>query len=262
VLARKLQCGIQVAAQTLLLTAFGLGQTGTQPMATPDTPPDVNVIVSRMSDAIAENRARVRAYSVVREYKLYGEERQKPKTELRAKIEFLPPDNKSYNILTSTGGVGEHVVRKILDHEIDLSRDPATSEMSAANYNFKLVGIEKRNDRQCYVLEASPRRQDRSLIKGRVWIETSTFHIVHVEGSPTRSPSFWTRDVWLSLDFAEVEGMWLQTATHATARVRLIGAFNLEGRDQSYQLSHGQTAVAAKHQNRRGSAIVVAGVVK
>lgn len=257
---RNLQRGLATVAQWLLLAGIGLAQSSAPAPA--DSPASVEEIVTRMNQAQEEGRARAHAYAVIREYKLYDEQNAKPKTQLEAKIEFSPPQGKSYSVLTSTGGVGEKVVRRVLDREMDLSRDPQSVEMSLANYDFVWLGTEVRGERPCYVLAMYPKRADRSLIKGKVWIDAATYHIVHIEGTPTKDPSFWTRDVRLNLDFAEVDGMWLQTSTQATARVRWFGSFNLEGRDRSYQAMSGESTTARKGRGRSTSAMVVVGVVK
>src|SRR5579883_1908454 len=131
---RRSQFGFLAVTLTVAFSVFGQ-----VPHLLNDGPiaPDLNTILTRMGQAQAENRARIHAYSVVREYKLYEEKAETPKTQLKAKIEFLPPHSKRYDVLDSTGGIGEKVVRRILDHEIAMTRDPAAVEMSPANYDFR-----------------------------------------------------------------------------------------------------------------------------
>lgn len=53
--------------------------------------PSAETIVARMTQARSENRARLRPYSVTRNYKLFGKEGQKARSEVVARVSFAPP---------------------------------------------------------------------------------------------------------------------------------------------------------------------------
>ena len=40
-----------------------------------------------------------------------------------------------------------------------------------------------------------PKRSDKYLFRGRVWVDAEDFAVARVEGQPAKSPSFWTRSV-------------------------------------------------------------------
>ena len=50
--------------------------------------------MARMAQARAENRARLHPYVVTRNYKLFGKEESKAKSEVIADVAFVPPDSK------------------------------------------------------------------------------------------------------------------------------------------------------------------------
>src|SRR5438046_1911426 len=85
----------------------------------------LNNIVQRMAEAQLLNRAHIRPYTVTRDYVVYGRDADNPKGHVLARIDFLPPNQKSYNIAESTGGMQEKVVRRILEHEVEVTKDPA-----------------------------------------------------------------------------------------------------------------------------------------
>jgi len=72
-----------------------------------------------------------------------------------------------------------------------------------------------------------------------------------VQGEPSKSPSFWIKKLNLTLIFSEVQGMWLQTAVHADAEVRMFGRNVLNERDLNYRV--GTAMAAAKKAPRRSS---------
>ena len=58
-------------------------------------------------------------------------------------------------------------------------------------------------------------------------MDAENFNIRKVEGNPSKSPSWWIRDLHILMSFSEVDGMWLRTFTQAVANVRLKGKFEM-----------------------------------
>lgn len=213
----------------------------------------LNNIVQRMTEAQLQNRAHIRPYSVTRDYVVYGHDADNPKGHVLARIDFLPPNQKSYNIAESTGGMQEKVVRRILEHEVEVTKDPANTYLTPHNYDFEMVGEEQLGGRRCYLLKTHPKRSDKDLLKATVWVDANTYKIMRLEGEPNKAPSFWVKDVHIILDFGEVSGMWLQTASHAIAHVRFAGNYNLYSRDVRYQTAPVEVAAAATGKGEAGN---------
>jgi len=189
-----------------------------------------------MASASAENRGRLRPYKVIRTYKLYGSEREKVKSEVNADITFIPPDMERYVIRKAKGlALGAVIVRKMLESETEILSDEQANDISEANYAFHFVREETFHDRPCYVLKLDPLRKDMKLLRGMAWVDAATFLIHRIEGEPAKPPSWWVRDVHITLDFHDVGGMWLQDALLSTARVRFLGQHTISSRDGDYE---------------------------
>ena len=52
-----------------------------------------------------------------------------------------------------------------------------------------LLGEEQQWGRECRVLKLQPKRLDKRLIDGKIWVDKQEFAIVILEGEPTRSLS-------------------------------------------------------------------------
>lgn len=195
--------------------------------------PDVNTIVSRMIAAQQGNQAKVRAYTVKRNYQLLDKQEQS-KAQLVANITVLPPNQKQYNIESSSGGLGGKVLRDIVQKETEAPKEAQRKELSPENYDFQFVGAEQVDGRNCYVLSLNPRREEKDLIRGKIWVDAADYRIHRVEGNTVKSPSWWIRDVHILMLFASVDGMWLHTFTHAVADVRFKGKYVMESRDLEY----------------------------
>ncbi len=58
-----------------------------------------------------------------------------------------------------------------------------------------MIETEPFDGRMAYVIEAIPKREDKSLFRGRIWVDTEDYALARVEGEPAKNPSFWTRKV-------------------------------------------------------------------
>lgn len=214
--------------------------------------PNVETIVSRMTAARQEDQARMRPYVIKRDYQLLDKQQQ-PRAQVIASIAYQPPDRKRYNIERSSGGMGGKVLRDIVEKETESSQETSRKEISSQNYEFQLEGQETVDGRNCYVLSLTPKRNEKELIRGKIWVDADNYRIHRVEGNPVKSPSWWIRDMHILICFASVDGMWLHTFTHAVADVRFKGQYVVETHDIEYR-----GAVQTAHRHSPG---VLAGAV-
>jgi len=193
--------------------------------------PDLSQIVSQMEAARARTLV-TEPFLVTREYQMFRGDDAQPSSEVKAEINVVPPNEREYKILETKGsGKGEKVVRKILDHETQSERkSPPPTAIIHQNYEFSFDREEDFEGAHCYVLFLHPKREDTSLVNGRAWVDANTFLIRKIEGEMAKSPSWWVRDVKLSVQFGEIGGVWTQTATDAVAEVRWFGKYKFNGR--------------------------------
>lgn len=207
--------------------------------------PSAESIIARMMQARSENRARLRPYSVTRDYRLFGKERQTARSEVIARVTFEPHGIKQFVIQQASGmGLGERIVRQMLEHETEIGKNNASTDLSPANYEFHYLREEDLGSRRCFVLEMVPRRNDKSLLRGQIWVDAVTYLLHRTEGEPARSPSWWLKDARLVLVYSDVGGMWLQTSSESSADVRFLGRHTMLSRDVDYTLSTLTASVA------------------
>jgi len=125
----------------------------------------------------------------------------------------------------------------VLDRETALAKDGGASVISQDNYNFQFLREEVAGGQRCYVLKLLPKRQDKNLLRGTIWVDADTYLIRRSEGEPQKSPSWWLRDSHLVFVYAEVSGMWLPISSEFTAKVRLFGWSTILAHDLSYSYS-------------------------
>jgi hypothetical protein len=218
-----------------LYLAVGMASASAQ---TGSSVPNVEAIVTRMAQARAENRARFRPYIVTRNYKLFGEERSKAKFEVVADIAFVPPGSKVYTIQGTNGsGLGQMIVRRMLASEADVTKHYVSTDISADNYGFRFIREGDVNGQRCYVLELLPRRKEKHLLHGFIWVDASTYLLRRFEGELAKAPSWWVRNVSVTLTYGDVDGMWLQTGSEAVANVWILGRSTMVSHDVKYKIA-------------------------
>ena len=73
--------------------------------------------------------------------------------------------------------------------------------------------------------------KEKGLILGDIWVDAKTYHIRQIIGVPLKTPSFWIKDLHITVQFAAVDGMWIPVSVDAIATVRFLGIYSLSGLD-------------------------------
>ncbi len=192
--------------------------------------PDLNVILQRLEDIQHQDPAQALPYEVIREYKVLRGYNARPSSEVVAQINFVPPDTKTYKIIQAKGDSrGERVVRELLDRETDSAKKVHSDEVTRTNYDFVFLRRENFGVVPEYVLGMLPKRKDKYLLRGQIWVDASTFRIRRIQGVPAKSPSFWITTLHLTMQFATLNGMWVPVSFDAIATIRFLGEYTLAG---------------------------------
>jgi len=145
---------------------------------------------------------------------------------------FTPPVTKTFKIIHAQGNdLGKKIVTAILVQEVASTKDGGRGEISRANYNFTFLRTQNFGALPEYVLHIIPKRKDRGLLLGDIWVDAETHLIRQIVGVPLKSPSFWVKDLHITVQFASLDGRWLPVSFDATANLRLLGLYSLFGVD-------------------------------
>lgn len=197
---------------------------------------NVGQIVSRIQQARAAEHEQSVPYTVTREYQLQARDAARASSQVVAQVSFVPPTQKDYTIVKSEGNDrGTGIIRKVLDHEVAMATHADANEISPANYDFTLVGHDTIDGHDCYLLGLTPKREAVELVRGRAWVDSTTFNIRRIQGQTAKSPSFWVKNLNVTLNYGEVNNVWVQTSTQAVADVRVAGPHVLTSRELDVQ---------------------------
>lgn len=206
----------------LILIAAPLAFAGS-----PDaTAPTADQVVAQMIQRNLQRQALMNGYRGMRLYILENNGLHKH-AEMLVRTTCNPDGSKHFDILSEKGwkAANTYVFRKMLESEEKLSHssEKKTTQLTESNYQFQMIGTEDFNGRQTYVLQVVPKRSDRYLFKGRVWVDASDFAVVKVEGEPAKRPSFWVRKTEFTQTYAKQGGFWFATRTQSVNHVLFFG---------------------------------------
>jgi hypothetical protein len=210
-------------------------------------------VISGLETAQRQNHQHYRAYTLVRDYKLFGSSGSQAQSDVVATISFVPPNRKTFTIDRVIGAArGEKVVRKILEHEVKTTaEDHGATILNRENYDFVFLGMASVEGHPCYLLQLQPKHKREDLVTGRGWIDAQTYLPRLIDGDLAKNPSWWLKRVHLTLSFGDVGGMWLQTGTKAVADVRIFGEHTLMSREINYESGQAEARNRAPVQRRR-----------
>ncbi len=170
---------------------------------------EANRVIDGMIHAQAARFEHFESYTRVQHYSVTTE-RFGLKADMVAKIHRDRLKGKNYDVVSRSGSpvIQNHVFDPLLEAEIVTSRQSGGELLTRENYNFHLVGQEDFSGRRCYVLESEPKRRDKRLLKGRIWVDAEDYGVVHIEGRPSDALSFWVGRPMIVQDFTKIQGFW------------------------------------------------------
>jgi hypothetical protein len=195
-------------------------------------PPNLNSVLDSLERTGAQNPALSQPHELRREYKVFHGEDPKPMSDVTTQITFTPPDVKTFKITDAQGSAaGKKVVSAILEQEVASAKEGHQRDISRANYNFVFLREQNFGVVPEYVLHIIPKRKEKGLLLGDIWVDAKTHRIRQISGVPLKTPSFWVKDLHITVQFAEMNQMWLPVSVDAVATVRFLGTYTLSGLD-------------------------------
>jgi hypothetical protein len=170
--------------------------------------------------------ARLREYSAVRTYAVTDSSGNVNARE-SVLMEYVAPDKTTFVTITEEGS--DVVRRLVLNRLMESEASAAAGEehfdgsIAPANYTFHLVSEEDLGNHHCFVVEAIPKRKDKYLFVGKIWIDSTEFASVKIAGHPVKDPSFWVTRADFVREYEKTDDFWLPTKDETVADVRLYG---------------------------------------
>ena len=160
-------------------------------------------------------------------------------------MEFFSPDKKAFTVTSESGsGLVRHMaLNPLINSEIEAAagKEHHDSAISADNYSLNLLGEQQVGRYRCFVAEAVPKRKDKYLFEGKVWIDTKDYSVVRIEGHPAKKLSFWIQRADFVRQYQKIDGFWLPQKDQTLVQVRLYGKKVLTIDHRDYVVNAGQS---------------------
>lgn len=139
--------------------------------------------------------------------------------------EYAPETGLRFQV-TAEGGSGfirSRVLRAVLEGEQDVIARGETgrSSLDRSNYTFRPDGLDETGLAKVLL---SPRRRERILVTGRMFLKPEDGSLVRLEGRPAKSPSFWVKNVDMVRSYERILGTVVPVSLESTAHVRILGS--------------------------------------
>lgn len=190
------------------------------------TPPTAEEIVTRMTAHDLARQASIEGYAGMRRYVLENNKFHK-RAEMLVQVQGDRDGTKHFEVVSEDGwgGARKHVLHKMLESETETSRPEirATARLIPENYDFALVGTELVAGRAAYVLEIKPKRNEKYLFEGRIWVDAEDYALARAEGKPAKKPSFWTKSIHFVQIYQKHGPAWFPLSTQSVTEAHLFG---------------------------------------
>lgn len=129
-------------------------------------------VIAQMLQRNFVRNQQLQQYSAVRTYEIRNHE-GKLAAQAVVRVEYRAPDKKTFN---KTSEKGSGIVRRLVfdrliqsESETSSGREHLNSAITTSNYMFTLAGEEGVGPYHYFVLEATPKRNEKYLFEGKIW---------------------------------------------------------------------------------------------
>jgi hypothetical protein len=180
-------------------------------------------IIRRMIERNRAQREQLQSYSVLRTYKLQNNDGEVSAEDV-VRVDYRAPGEITFRKRYEHGSwIVRHLVfDRILQNEQETASGEERREaaISEENYAFVYIGEANLGSRHCYVVRAQPKRIDKYLFEGELWIDKEDYGIAKISGRPAKRVSFWISDASFVREYRKISGFWLPYRDESFANVK------------------------------------------
>lgn len=170
------------------------------------------------------------------------------------RMEYRAPDQKTFVVTSEKGsGLVRHLaLNPLIASEIETAagKQHHDSAISPANYVLEPLGEQQVGPYNCFDARAIPKRRDKYLFEGKIWIDVEDYAVVRIEGHPAKKLSFWIEKADFVRQYQKIDSFWLPQRDVTFVQVRLYGkkALRIDHQDYSVNRSVSNDESAARAQ--------------
>lgn len=217
----SLSTGRVIACLSFLMLAIAFA-SATEPY-TPDE------IVTKLLSSNAARASELRGYTCNRTYEVdyKGFPTGHKHAVMQVRVTYQSPYKKDFEIISENGSklLLNHVLHRLLEteKEINNERTHAESDLSRENYDFEFLGKEVDQGKEYYTFHVKPRRDNKLLFVGKIWVDPDDFAVSRIEAQPAKAPSVWISHTEIEHRYARIGKFWMPVQNRSVSKVRFGG---------------------------------------
>jgi hypothetical protein len=221
-------------------------------------PLTVNEVVSRLEERNREREVALRKFQGTRAYSVeYTGFFGAHSAEMIVDVNYAAPGDKEFTIVSQSGSkfVVDHVLKGLLQGEKEAAsaENRQHSALTASNYDFSLAGYETSQETPQYVLNVTPKRDNKFLYRGKIWVDAKDFAVTQIQAEPAKSPSFWVKKSEVNHRYEKVDEFWLPAENKTESWIRLGGHAVLSIEYKDYKITEATPVASASAKAGRPS---------
>jgi hypothetical protein len=150
---------------------------------------------------------------------------------MQVRMNYSAPESKKFTVLSETGSTVfcHQIISRLMEGEREgaLEANRLRSMLSPENYRAELDGEEMVAGGRAWVLEVSPRDDNKFSYKGRVWVNEADFAVMRIVGAPAKNPSWLMGNSTFDYTYAKDGEFWLPAKNHTVSHLRIGGEITL-----------------------------------
>jgi len=182
-------------------------------------------IVQHIDAAVHARTTGIASYTVQELYTIFRNGEKTPSAQVTVRTNYTRATGKEYTPISQTGSalMRNVVVDKVLANEKEMAKAANRENIAITSANYEMhpepASVQENvqfNGRPCVIVDLKAKRKISYLFNGKGWFDATDFTLVHIEGNPAASPSFFAGQTGGVRDYAKVEGF--SMAQHAEMR--------------------------------------------
>ncbi len=155
-------------------------------------------------------------------------------------VNYEAPDTKQFKITSQSGPkwLVDRVLKRLVKSETDAQRDQTRRavDLNQTNYTFSDLEYQPAADGCSYVVTVEPRKPNKYLYRGKIWINDRDFAVCRIQAQPAKNPSFWITSTSIAQTYEKMGEFWLPQKNKSVSSIRLGGRATLTIQYQDYKL--------------------------
>jgi outer membrane lipoprotein-sorting protein len=159
--------------------------------------------------------------------------------EMVVTISYQSPSTKEFKVVSQSGSkfIIDRVFKRMIESEREAAQDQSRNALTASNYQFTFASYEHTPTGDCYVLQVSPRTNNKFLYRGKIWVDAADFAVVKIEAEPAQNPSFLIKHTDVHHSYKKIDNFWLPAENRTTSYLRIGGHADLSIEYEKYTIT-------------------------